>query len=70
MQHGIQEHVLHTRIILRDTPRMRSATALAGLLPRHGRIVFDEKGKITAGGVKFANLLADAGTVNGIRFMH
>jgi hypothetical protein len=37
---------------------------------RHGRIVFDEKVKIAAQDVKLVNLLVDASTVNGIKFVH
>jgi hypothetical protein len=32
--------------------------------------VFEEKTKITARDAKFVNLLVDAGTVNGIKFVH
>jgi hypothetical protein len=68
MQHGIQAHVLHPKVNLRDALPMPSATTLAGPLRRHSRILFDEKVKIAARDVKFVNLLVDAVTVNGIKF--
>jgi hypothetical protein len=49
---------------------MRSATTLAGVPYRHGRIVFHEKVKIAAQDIKFVNLLVDAWTANDIKFMH
>jgi hypothetical protein len=70
VQHGIQAHVLHPKVNLRDAVLMPSATSLVGLLPCRRRLLFDAKVKIAARNVKFANPLVDAGTVNGIRFVH
>jgi hypothetical protein len=67
--HSIQIYILHSKVNLRDALLMPSATSLIGLPRRRWRLLFDEKVNITARDVKFVNLLVDAGTVNGIKFV-